>query len=161
MVRHRRLVASDVCLVDARDAPPAPRRKLEGELDDAPDLVLGVRQQVRRVALGRGRVAIDVGRLAGLVPLAEVEAAGQLAEDQQVHAAQPLLAQRRGVDECRLQGDRPQVGEQPQPLRSLKSACSGRTVAFGLSQRGPPTAPSSTASAAWHSARSSSRRAVP
>ncbi len=44
--------------------------------------------------------------------LTEVEAAGQLADDQQVHAVEELRAERRGVDERGLGDDRTQVGEE-------------------------------------------------
>src|SRR6185437_11092854 len=41
----------------------------------------------------------------------------------------------------------------PSALRIASRPCSGRTLAFGSDHFGPPTAPSSTALAAWHAAR--------
>ena len=49
----------------------------------------------------------------------------------------------------------------PSPLRMASNPCSGRTLALGSSHFGPPTAPSSTASAPRHSSSVSSGSAVP
>ena len=53
------------------------------------------------------------------------------------------------------------LANRPRPLRSANSACSGRTVASGLSHFGPPQAPRSTASASRHASTSSGRIATP
>ena len=80
--------------------------KAAGEQHDAPDLVLAVRHRVDRPPLAL--------LLAGLLALPEVHAAGQLADDQQVDALEQLRPERRGRDECRMDLDRSQVGEQPE-----------------------------------------------
>ncbi len=59
--------------------------------------------------------AVAVARLAGrLAAVAEVDAAGQLADDEHVHAVEQLRAQRRGRGQRRMDADRSQVGEQAQ-----------------------------------------------
>ena len=45
----------------------------------------------------------------------EVDPAGELADDEHVHAGQQLRAERRGRHERRVDGDRPQVRVQPEP----------------------------------------------
>ena len=87
-------------------AAPRPRQ-LEREPDDPGDLVLGVGQRVER-----GPGAGLAGRLG---PVAEVDPAGQLADDEHVDARQQLRAERRRAGERRLDGHRPQVGEQAEP----------------------------------------------
>ena len=89
------------------------------------------------------------GPAAPLARLAEVDAAGELAHDDEVDAVEhlgPRAATRRSAPGRATTGRR--LAKTPRPLRSPSSACSGRTVAFGSSHFGPPTAPSRTASAA-------------
>ena len=96
-----------------------------------------------------------LGRVALLRRPAEVEAAGQLADDQQVDAVEQL---RRSGDASTSAGwtvTGRRFANSPRPPRSANSACSGRTAASGSSQRGPPTAPSRTASHAAAASRSS------
>ena len=109
-------------------------RQLEREPDDPGDLVLGVGQRVER-----GPGAGLAGRLG---PVAEVDPAGQLADDQHVDAREQLRAERRRAGQRRVDGHRPQVGEQAEAAtqgeeRLLRAGPPrpGRTTS------GPPTAP--------------------
>ena len=64
--------------------------------------------------------------------LAEVDAAGQLADDEQVGAGDPLLAQRAGADQRRARPHRAQVGVQAHPLAQPEQALLGaRRVGVG------------------------------
>ena len=56
---------------------------------------------------------------------------------------------------------RPQLAYRPSARRRPSRPCSGRTFAVGSSHLGPPTAPSSTASARWHACSVSSGSAEP
>src|SRR4051794_28237480 len=89
-----------VCLVDARH-PPA--RGSEGDPCDPLDLLRAVETRVERAAV-----------MATLV--AEVDAAGQLAHDEQVGSIDALAAQRARVVEGRQRTDGAQVGEQAETL---------------------------------------------
>ena len=78
--------------------------------------------------------------LAGLLALPEVHAAGQLADDQQVDALEQLGPERRRRDKGRVDLDRPQVGEQPEPAaqreeRLLRSDGRGRIGPFRAADR--------------------------
>ena len=53
---------------------------------------------------------------------AEVDAAGELADDEQVGALDPLPPQRAGVDQGGLRLDRPQVRVQPEALAQAEQA---------------------------------------
>jgi hypothetical protein len=97
----------DVRLVDAREATAPAARQLEGEPHHAPDLVLVVDQRVDGTAALGGR------RLLRRTP--EVDAASELAHDQQVDIVEALGAQRRCVDERPVDRDRPEVREQSEP----------------------------------------------
>ena len=64
--------------------------------------------------------------------VAEVDAAGQLADDEQVGAGDPLLAQRAGADQGRAGPDRAQVGVEAHPLAQAEQALLGaRRVGVG------------------------------
>ena len=133
-----------VGLVHAREALAPAARQLEGEARHAAHLGLGVEERVVRLAA--------VGAVVGLAPLAEVEAAGELADDEHVHALDEVAAGAATRRRARLRGHGAQVGEEARaPCGARSRACSGRTVAVGSSHFGPPTAPSSTASAAAQS----------
>ena len=112
-----------VGLVDAGQALAArPRASSKASRTIAPDLALGVRQRVDGGRAPSGVVAL-------LRPAAEVEAAGQLADDQQVDALEQLGAERRGRRRApggRVTGRR--LANRPRPPRSANSACSGRTA---------------------------------
>ena len=92
---------------------------LEGGAGDAVDL--------------RDRVlAVVVGGVAVAAGVAEVDAAGQLADDQQVGAGDPLLAQRAGADQGRARPHRAQVGVEAHPLAQAEQALLGaRRVGVG------------------------------
>ena len=103
---------------------------------DPLDLGHGVRR--------RGRSARSSSR----VFVAEVDAAGQLAHDHHVHAREQLglAAARRAAAGVHAS---PGAGWRrgPAPCGSPAAPAPGRTLARGSSHFGPPTAPSSTASA--------------
>ncbi len=65
----------------------------------------------------------------GLAPRAEVEAAGQLADDQHVDAVEQLRPERRGRHERRVDAHRAEVGEQPE------AAAQGEERLFGANGR--------------------------
>ena len=88
-----------------RRLPPAPG-ELEGEPHDPLDLLLGVRQRVDGFAPRRR------GPL--LRRLAEVEPAGELADDEHVDALEQLGPQRCARDERGMDRDRAQIAEQDQ-----------------------------------------------
>jgi hypothetical protein len=90
-----------VGLVDRGDRPTPASRQVEGKADDPGDLVFGVRQGVE------GGSGTRFGRRLG--PVAEIDPAGQFADDDHVDAGQELGAERRGGREGRLDGDRAQV----------------------------------------------------
>ena len=103
-LRHRRLVARTFALSTWVTFRRRAARQLERQRHDPPDLALRVPQRVDGGAALR--------RLALLGRPAEVEAAGELADDQAVHALEQLGLERRGRDELRVDGDRAQVREQ-------------------------------------------------
>ncbi len=122
-----------VCLVHRGD----PRRaavggaaagRLEGGAGDAVDL------PHRVLAVVMGGVAVAAG-------VAEVDAAGELADDEQVGADDPLLAQGAGADQGRAGPHRAQVGEEAHPLAQAEQALLGargvgiRRVPFGTADR--------------------------
>ena len=98
----------DVGLVHARQLLSPAARQFEAKLHHAADLVLGVGERVHDLAAGRRHPLL--GRLA------EVQAAGQLSHDQQVHVLDQRLAHGRAAGEDRLDGDRPKVRVQAQVL---------------------------------------------
>ena len=153
--RHRRDDSSTLALStevtpSCGAAPRAGRRA-----DDAADLVVGVHAACRRRAHGRRRLA------RGTCGCAEVQAAGQLAHDQHVDAREALGLERRGVDQLGVGLDRAQVGVQAERL-AASPAGPARAAPWraGSSHFGPPTAPSSTASAARQAAERSRRAAA-
>ena len=105
----------DVGLVDARHPAAAPAARARRRAGRCADLAL------RRTAACRARARSPAvaGRLA---PLPEVDAAGQLADDQQVDAVEQLRAERRRGDERRMDGDRPQVRVQARARRAARTA---------------------------------------
>jgi hypothetical protein len=76
------------------------------------------------------RLAVDHGVeadalavfLAHAARLAEVDVAGQLADDQDVQAGNDLRLQRRGIGQFRVENGRAQVGEQVQILADAEQA---------------------------------------
>ena len=76
--------------------------------------------------------AVVVGGVAVAAAVAEVDAAGQLADDQQVGALDALALQRAGVQQRRQRLDRAQVGVQPQALAQPEQSLLGpRRVGVG------------------------------
>ena len=95
--------------------------QLEREPDDA------ARSRAPSTAACRARVRAP-GSPDGFGPVAEVEPAGQLADDQHVDAGEQLGADRRRQRRApggRVTGRR--LANRPSPPRSANSACSGRT----------------------------------
>ena len=123
-----------VHLVHARHARARGR---EGDAGDALDLraCRTRRRRARRVALAR--------------LLAEVDAARELAHDEQVGALEDLALERAGVVERRQRAHRAQVGEQAEALAQRRAGPARGAAAPGSveSHFGPPTAASRTASA--------------
>ena len=114
-----------VGLVDRGDprraavGPGAPDRRLEGGAGDPLDL-------------GHRVLAGVVGGVAVAAAVAEVDAAGQLADDEQVGAGDPVLAQRAGADQRRARPHRAQVGVEAHPLAQAEQALLGaRRVGVG------------------------------
>ena len=152
--RHSREVSSTLALSTevTRGGGRCPRRAVRGleagtgdPLDLADRVLAGV-----------------VGRVAVAAAVAEVDAAGQLAHDQQVGAGDPLLAQRAGVDQRRAGTHRPQVGVEAHALAQAEQPLLGpRRVGSVVSHFGPPTAPSRTASEARQTSSTSSVSATP
>ncbi len=86
--------------------------ELEADARDPLDLALGVDAGVVR------GVAVEAA-------VAEVDAAGQLAHDQQVGALDPLALERARVEQRRAGPDRAQVGEQPEALAQAEQPLLG------------------------------------
>ena len=89
-------------------APPRPG-EVEGDARDPLDLV-GV------VDLGVDGALLAVAEVADLLGLAEIDAAGELADDQDVEPVDQLALERRGVGERRIADRRPEIGEELQIL---------------------------------------------
>ena len=128
--RQSRLVSSTLALstLETRD-----RARAEGDARDPLDLLDGVGAQV-------------AGHRLGALLLAEVDAAGQLAHDQQVGALDPLAAQRRGVVQRGDRPDGPQVRVQAEPLAQARAGPARGAARRGRScptsaRRRPPAAP--------------------
>ena len=111
-----------------------------------------------------GRIDAGVVRDAAAPPaVAEVDAARQLAHDQQVGAADALLPQRARVGRAPgLTRTGRRFANSSSPLRSPRRPCSGRGASGSVvSHFGPPTAPSSTASAERQRSSTSGSSGVP
>ena len=144
----------DVRLVDLGDLAPAGPGELEREGHDPADLRLRVPQRVDR---GPALVGLALLRW-----LAEVQAAGELAEDQAVDALEQLRLERRGVDELRLDRDRAQIGVQPQAAAQREQ----RLLGPDRRRRGCPTSArrprrAARRRASRHASTSSGRQAMP
>ena len=131
-------------------------RRLEGDVGDALDLGARVAHGVEGF-LGAGEGA--VGRGAAAARLAEVDVAGELADDQDVEPGDEFGLQARGVGQLRR--SRSPGGS----WRTGRASCAGRgspargaTGASSLSYFQSPTAPNSTASAALASLSVASRQ---
>ncbi|MCY1542930.1 hypothetical protein D9M68_787110 [compost metagenome] len=95
----------DVALFHRADAVLPRARQLEGDAGDALDLV-GV------VDLGVDATLLAVAEIDDFLRLAEIDAAGQFAHDQDVEAFDEFGFQRRGGSQRRVADRRTQVGEQ-------------------------------------------------
>ena len=104
---HARL--HDVALLHRGDLVPPRPRQLEGDARDALDLE-GV------VDLRIDGALLAVAEVADLLRLAEIDAAGQLAQDQDVEPLDQLALQRRGVGERRIADRRAEIGEDAELL---------------------------------------------
>ena len=108
-------------------------RQVEGDAGDALDLV-GV------VDLRIDGALLAVADVADLLRLAEIDAAGQLAQDQDVEPLDQLALQRRGVGERRIADGGAEIGEdaellaQPQQRR-LRALLVGHLVPFRPADR--------------------------
>ncbi len=92
--------------------------ELEGDAGDPADLLGRVDLRVDAAAAAV-RQRLDAARLA------EIDAAGELADDHHVEPADDLRLQRRGIDERIEDHRRPQVGEQRQVLAQAQQAALG------------------------------------
>ena len=120
-------------------------REVSSTLALSTEVTLGLRAGALGAAAGRleggagdpldfGGVVLAgvVGGVAVAAGVAEVDAAGELADDQQVGAGDPLLAQRAGADQGRARPDRAQVGVEAHPLAQAEQALLGaRRVGVG------------------------------
>ena len=126
-----------VGLVDRGEPAAAPRASAQARRIDALDLGDAVFAQVAGGIVGRAALL-----------LAEVDAAGEFAHHDQVDAVQQVRLDRRGAERGRVRLHRAQVGVQAQRLADRQQALFGTHRApSGRTTSGPPTAPSSTASA--------------
>ena len=107
-----------VRLVDRAEALAAAARGLEADARDALDLRDAVEHRVEAFVVTR-RVDAATARLA------EVDVAGELADDHQVEPGDDVRLQRRGGGEFRIEQRRAQVGEQRQLLADPQDALLG------------------------------------
>ena len=123
--RHRREVSSTFALsTEVTRAPAGAPRPAGGRRRRRHGRSARSRRPSTRRSSWRG--------LAVAAAVAEVDPAGQLAHHEQVGAGDPLLPQRAGGDQRRARADRPQVGEQPQPLAKAEQALLGaRRIGIG------------------------------
>ena len=113
-----------VGLVHRGDLAAPAAGEAERQLQDAADLVVVILERV-------GDLDVAAGQLLARLP-AEVQAAGQLAEDQHVHALELLGLERRRVDQRWMDLDRAQVGEDAEPLAQRQEALLRPDLAVGI-----------------------------
>ena len=89
--------------------------ELEGDAGDALDLVGVVDLRVDGALLAVAEIGDGLG-------LAEIDAAGQLADDDDVEALDQLALERRGIGERRIADRRTQIGEQAEILAQPQQA---------------------------------------
>ena len=115
-----------VALVGAGDLIAAPARQVEGDAADALDLESVVDLRVDAALLA-------VAEVDDLLGLAEIDAAGQLAHDQDVEAFDDLALQRRGVGERGIADGRAQVGVEAEVFAQPQQAGFGaRVIGHGV-----------------------------
>ena len=162
--QHARL--HDVALFRRGHLVAAGAGQLEGDAGDALDLV-GV------VDLRVDGALLAVAEVDDLLRLAEIDAAGQLAHDQDVEPLDDLALQRRSVGERRIADRRAQIGEQRQapcaaaaaPLRAAphKAPCpiSARRPRRRAPRRPPAPSPCRLRRSPCHARHRPSRRPGP
>jgi hypothetical protein len=144
----------DVALFHRADFVAAGAGQLEGDAGDALDLV-GV------IDLRVDGALLAVAEIDDFLGLAEIDAAGQLAHDQDIEALDQFRLQRGGIGQRRVADRRAQIGEQRHVLAQAQQAGFGARVIGHASHFGPPTAPNRTASAAMAFSMSASEIAWP
>ena len=131
----------DVALLGRVHLVAALAGQIEGDADDTLDLAGGVDGGIDGALLA-------VLQRHDLLGLAEISAARQLAQDQDVEPLDMLAPERGGLRQRRIADGRAQVGEQVQLLAQLQQAGLGAQFSyFTLSHLGPPTEPNTMASA--------------
>ena len=123
----------DVGLVDGRHELAAAAGEGEGEADDAADFVLGVDEGVHG--------ALALGRLRPALGLAEVEAAGELADDEEVHAGHALGLERGEAGEGGDGGDGAEIGVEAEGLADAEEALLGADLGVGVVPLGSADGP--------------------
>ncbi len=114
-------VAHDVALLGGVDLVLALARKVEGDAGDALDLARRVDGRVDGALL-----AVFEGH--HFLRQAEVGAAGELAQDEDVEAFDELALQRGGFGECRIADGGAEVGEEVEVLAQAQQAAFGADV---------------------------------
>ena len=114
-------------LVDAGQALVALLRRLEGDMGDAADLAFRIAHRIKPFALALERT---VRALAHAARLAEINVAGQFADDQDIEARHHFRLQSGGARQFRVQNRRTQVGEQAQVLAQAQNRLFGTELAL-------------------------------
>ena len=107
-----------VFLIDRTQFFAALHGGLEADLGDAADFRLGVEHGVVALALA-ARIVAPTARLA------EINVAGQLADDQQIQPRHDFGFQRRCMHQLRIQHGRAQIGKQAELLADAQDALLG------------------------------------
>ncbi|MNJ54906.1 hypothetical protein D3C77_503680 [compost metagenome] len=115
----------DVGLVDRAELLAAHAGHVETDPGDTADFALAVWQGVVGLTLA-------ACQLTGAAWRAEVDAAGQFANDENIQAGDDFRFQRRSVGQLRVEDRRAQVGEQAQLRTDLQQAALGANVALDL-----------------------------
>ena len=135
------LVSSTLALSTEHSRLPRMRAVSKPSARDALDLRHAVEHRVEAFVVAGGV-------LAPAARLAEVDVAGQFAQDHDVEARDDLGLQRRRRRELRIQTARAAGWRTaPAPCGCRRMPCSGRSSRGSVSYCGPPTAPISIASA--------------
>ena len=92
-----------VGLVDRTDLVPSRPRQFESGARDAANLISGV-------LFGVEAAALPVGERLDAARLAEIDAAGQFADDDEIDVPQHAGLERRGIRQRRMGNDRPEIG---------------------------------------------------
>ena len=122
--------AHDVALLGGMHLVAALAGQVEGDAGDALDLA-------RRVHGGVHGALLAILQRDNLLGLAEIGAAGQLAQDEDVEALHLLAPQRGGLGQGRIADGRAQVGEQIEVLAQAEQARLGADLVRHLVPLGP------------------------